>query len=481
MKNASHSGSRADGLPGRSMLSRHVHGATQGLDRVGWRHALDVILLIAATTFQVYPAMAAELPAYEDEDGNSLKPSISLEGAFFPQSQSWFGESRTNLGDKSDYWFEEVLTLGLDGNLTLDGFGSLYGRASGIAAATQRTDAAGSNVPDDTQEDISWEDAYVGWNSGDLLADSLGSGALDFSYGRQKYEVGSGFLFDDAGSDGRERAAYWIGPHKAFEQAAIARLETGGLLGRAVFLEPNDNPDSDTRLYGVDLQWTEEGLGSAGIGYYHILDSETDTRDGLDVYDVRIDATPLSRVGFLPGLTLKGEFAFEENGDRVEAYGAYGEVGYDFGATVPWRPYVSYRFAHFTGDELDTSSRDENFDPLFYGFNDWGTWLQGEILGEYVLLNQNLNSHTVRLRLSPGDDLTVNLLYYHFSLDEAESFGVSDSDFADELNLIVDYAMNDNLAFSVIGALADPHEGATEFTGGDDVWYYGMLYTILSF
>lgn len=426
-------------------------------------------------------AEAWEPPAYDDGQGNTLKPSISLEGAFFPQSGSWFGESEANLGEKSDYWFEEAITLGVDGTLSLGGYGYLYGRASGVAAATQRTDAAGSNVPDDTQEDVSWEDGYVGWNSGDLLIDSLGSGAIDLSYGRQKYEVGSGFLFDDGGSDGRDRAAYWIGAHRAFEQAAIARITTGGLLGRAVFLEPNDNPDSDTRLLGGDLQWTSEGLVTVGAGYYHILDSDSDSRDGMNVYDVRAEATPLSQAGFLPGLTLKGEYAFEENGDRLEAHGAYGELGYDFAGALPWAPYVSYRYAVFSGDDPDSSDRDENFDPLFYGFKDWGTWIQGEILGEYVLLNQNLVSHTIRLQAAPTDDLTVNLLYFHFSLDEAESFGVSDSDFADEIDLVIDYSLNDNVSFSILGALADPHEGATEFTGGDDVWYYGMFYTNISF
>ena len=42
-----------------------------------------------------------------------------------------------------------------------------------------------------------------------------------------------------------------------------------------------------------------------------------------------------------------------------------------------------------------------------------------------ILLNQNLDSHTVRLRVSPSQDLTVNLLYYHFTLDEAEALQVA--------------------------------------------------------
>lgn len=444
----------------------------------GW--SCRAALLPAVMACGIASTQAGELPSYQDDAGNSLTPSVSLEGAFFPQSGSWFGESEANLGDKSDYWFEEVLTLGVDGKLSLGDNGYFYGRASGLVTATQRTDAAGSNVPEDTVEDVAWEDGYVGWNSGDISGDGFGIDTLDLSYGRQRFKLGSGFLFADGGSDGRQRGAYWIGARKAFEQAAIVRIDAGGLTARGVYLEPNDRPDTDTMMSGLDLEWTEEDLVTAGIGYYHIIDSETETREGMNIIDVRVETTPLRNAGFLPGLTLSGELAYEENGNRQEGYGTYGEVGYDFADTVPWAPYVSYRYAYFSGDDPGTSEN-ENFDPLFYGFDDWGTWFQGEILGEYVLLNQNLISHTVRLRVAPANDLTVNLLYYHFTLDEAEGFGVGRSDFADEVNLVFDYTLNDNVSFSVLGGLADPHEGAEEFTGGDDVWYYGMFYTRLGF
>jgi hypothetical protein len=63
----------------------------------------------------------------------------------------------------------------------------------------------------------------------------------------------------------------------------------------------------------------------------------------MDVYDVRAKLTPLKPVGVLPGLTLKGEYVREDNGDRQRGRGYYGELGYDFGDAVPWKPYLSYR------------------------------------------------------------------------------------------------------------------------------------------
>lgn len=429
-------------------------------------------------------AAAAEwpaLPTYEGTSGSKLTPSLSLEGAFFPQSQSWFGKSRDNLGKSSTYWFEEVAKLAVDGEMGLGKVGQLYGRVSALATATQRTDAAGSDVPNDTPSDLAWEDAYLGWRSADLLNDTLGHDALDLSFGRQRYQVGSGFLFWSGAGNGGDRAAYWIGPRKAFRNAGIARLTTHGVDARAVYLEPDDNPQSNTKLYGLDLQWSDEDLGSVGGGAYHIFESDIDTRDGMDLFDVRADLTPLKRTGVLPGLTVKGEYANESNGDELRAEGWYGELGYDFADVLPWSPYLSYRYAHFSGDDPSTSNRDENFDPLFYGFNDWGTWYQGEILGEYVLLNQNLNSHTVRLAFSPTEDIKVNLIYFTFEIDDARSFGVDSSKFADEFDVAVDYTLSDNVFFSFVGAVANAHSGATDYTGGNDLWSYGMVYTNVSF
>jgi hypothetical protein len=91
---------------------------------------------------------------------------------------------------------------------------------------------------------------------------------------------------------------------------------------------------------------------------------------------------------------------------------------------------LSYRYAYFSGNDPD-SSKSEDFDPLFYGLYEsdpggeneqveWGTWIQGEIIGEFVLLNSNLKTHTVRLRAYPLDELWFNLIYYRFLLDRPE-------------------------------------------------------------
>lgn len=439
---------------------------------------------MAALAFGV-PAAADEapplgLPSWESESGSSLVPFVKLQGAYFAQSSSWYGRSRENLGRRSTDWVEGVVSLGGDGVLSLGGAGALYGGVTALGAGTALgTDAAGTNASSNNVTDSSLERYVVGWRSASLFPD-LDENALDLSVGKQTYQIGSGFLFWDAGSDGGDRGAFWIGPYQAFERTAVARLTSFGVTGNLAYLSPNDNPNTNTELWTFDLAYERAGLGSIGGGYSHIFASDLATRDGMDVWDVRAELTPLASFDVLPGITLKGEYVREDNGDRLRANGWYGEIGYDFSAALPWSPYLSYRYARFSGDSPD-SSRDQGFDPLFYGFSDWGTWFQGEILGEYVLLNQNLKSHTLRLRLQPTESLTVNLLAFRFLLDEPASLGVESDQFATEVDLIVDYELNDHVSFSVVGAWSSPDDGAKEFTGGNDDWLYAMVYTSIAF
>ncbi len=106
----------------------------------------------------------------------------------------------------------------------------------------------------------------------------------------------------------------------------------------------------------------------------------------------------------LPGLSLYGEFAYEENGGRAQAFGYALQAGY---RVDEWwgKPSFAYRYAYFSGDDPDTENKNEAFDPLAYGGSDWGTWFQGEIIGHYVLLNTNLKTHLVRFDLHPFDNV----------------------------------------------------------------------------
>jgi hypothetical protein len=423
------------------------------------------------------------LGIWEGARDSYLRGTLKAEGGYFDQGNAWFGNAKANIGASTGSWYEWVVHPGVEGSYFFEQNGEVYGRFSVVNGNTEDIDAAGSNVGQGNNGDASHtavENAYLGWRSGDLFG-SLGKDFLDVSFGMQQYVAGNGFLLYSQSSNGGSRGAYWSGERKAAEYAGIAKVNYGNFKGDLVYFKANDNPDSDTKVGGVTLDYALGDFGSVGGGYYSV-DSDIQTRDGMDVYDVRFQTTPFKAFDtpdVLKPVRFDGEYVYEDNGNELEADGWYLAVGYDW-SDVTWKPGLTYRYAAFQGDSPD-SSKSQNFDPLFYGFYDWGYWFQGEILGEYVLTNSNLNSHMVRLSVDPLNSIHVNLFFYRFKLDNASGFGVQSDDFADEWNLTIDWTANDSFAMSLVGAYAKPDDGAKEFSGGDDDWSYGMLYATYSF
>ena len=130
---------------------------------------------------------------------------------------------------------------------------------------------------------------------------------------------------------------------------------------------------------------------------------------------------------------------------------------------------------HFSGDDPTTATEDEAFDPLQYGFEDWETWYIGEVWGEYVHFNSNLDAHQVFLWAYPYENLRAGAVFINFQVDETDTGGfysVSDEDMGNEFNLIADWSVNDNMAISAVYAAFFPGGGAEDLFGGtDQTWH----------
>lgn len=431
------------------------------------------------------------LQIYEGSDA-LLKATFVLQTAGFRDIHSWWGKAQQNIGGSGNDWFELGVQPGLEGQLDLGSYaGTVYGRVSGIFTLTAGgLDAAGSNFDPRTPSDVTIGQAYLGWRSGDAIP-FLGPDAIQLSFGSQEYEVGSGLLFWDGGTDGGPRGGFWLGMRRAFELAGIARLETHGVKAEVVFLRPDDVPNTSTYLYGTNWEVAlgENGrLGTLGAGYWKIDRSKQIRREGLSVYDVRADLSPLDGGTLLPGLRLAGELAYEYNPDLVDANAWFGEAGYAF-ESIPAQPYASYRYAFFSGP--GRRSFEGRFDPLFYGGSDWGTWYVGEILGNFVLTNSNIVFHTLRLRFAPRDDLVVHLLGHYAELDRLpneiasrvsmRAASVTSRRVAEEVDLVAEWTATDWLSLSGVIGAAFPNQAAQEYTGGAETWVHFMLFSQIAF
>lgn len=417
-----------------------------------------------------------------------LRPTIMLEGAAFSESNAYQGASRNVIGDHVGDWYEYAITGGLEGAFELGDSGILYGRASAIGAGSQGLDAAGSDFDDRYPEKLEMEDAYLGWRSGTLFP-ALGEDALDLSVGKQRYQIGSGFFMWDGASDGGKRGAFWIAPRKAFYSTAIARLTSGPYKLEAFYLEPDDEPFTSTDAAGANFEYTAVETGTLGISYLEILDSDVESRDGMNFVDWRLALTPLASDR---SFSLSGELALEVNGSDSHSHAWYAETGYEFDETA-WTPFVSYRCSWFGGDDDDDDEL-EVWDPLWYGFDDWSTWYVGEIIGGFVAVNRDLIMQTVRVRAQPTDSLTVQLIYNHYRLvdrvDEIvardvnpRAANIHSKHVGQGIDLIGDLGVNDHLSFTGVVAAFDPGAGMQQYaeTDSGSWWLHFMLYTKVSF
>jgi hypothetical protein len=431
--------------------------------------------LLLGAALVTTPALAG----YEllNEDGTKLTFNFDAVIAGFVGDDSWFGASKEFLGGPTNNWVEYGAEPRLSLETPLAG-GTVFGQLSAVATKTGSDDASGLTIGINA-EDADVEQANLGWKIDNVFS-GLANDTVSISAGRQDYLIGTGMLIADGHADGGERGGWYIGMRKSFQESVIARLKSDEMLLEGFRLE-NQPRDGGTEgdVWGINGEYVFFGTTRVGLTYMepqaNNLESPYD--EALDIYNGRLDWTP---EGSLKGVKLSGEYAHEEN-DIIEADGWYTELGYQFEQTS-WTPTLSYRYAYFEGDDPDTS-KDEEWRSIAYGFTDYGSWYQGEITGNYPLGNSNLISNRVRLKVQPLESITMNLMYYDFTLDQQQVFGdpVSSDDWGDEIDLTLDWTATDSIL--VIGVLgySSPGDAAKEWTGGDKDWLYGMLYLSYSY
>jgi hypothetical protein len=415
----------------------------------------------------------------------SLRPTLNAQLVGFAEGNSGFG-GRWSFGpvNEADEWFETSNEVGLNAVYDAGRYGTFTARVSGVFSLTGGgVDAAASNGSQINNHKYTLESGYLTWQSGDLFP-ILGFNALEIGVGNQNYEVFDGLLLWDGGQDGGVRGGSWLNPRKAFRETGIVRLNLADVVLEGFELKFNDDPDTHTHLAGGRIEYAENDWImkhlKVGFVYLNIYDSQTVSRDGLNVYYGYHEATPLQS---LPDLTYTASLVYEDNSKVAglsSAVGWYLAPSYRF-SSLPWKPQLFYRYASFSGGGT------RGFDPLFTGLTEWGTWFQGEILGEFVVSNSNLNSNQVRLELEPNDALTLNLIYYEFSLyDKRQDFGVtpstvSSSSLADEVDLILDVSLANWWSMTATLAVAVPNHGFREAVDGSETWISSMLYTNFNF
>jgi hypothetical protein len=307
---------------------------------------------------------------------------------------------------------------------------------------------------------------------------------LDFSIGKQIYQLRDGFLLSKipVSTSIGERAALYLGPRLASENTVLVRAKAFGVGLDAFLIEPSeiDEIATNTQLAGVDLKY-QYSNADAAFTYFYVPESESFyrtpdgrrlPREGLRTFNPSLSITKL--LG-LDGLWAKAEYAYQDHEDfSMAAQAGYLWGGYQ-AKRLAWQPTFSYRWSIFTGDDPDTQTF-ERFDPLFSG--GLGNFLPGIVFSK-VYKNANLITNRATFSVKPADTLEFLLDYFHHRADELNNLGgigplqtLQSKDIGQEVTLATFYYIGKHLFFQGIASVGIPGEAIDAAVGGGaENWY----------
>jgi hypothetical protein len=416
--------------------------------------AARIAVCLGASLFTC--ATLADYEVYNEHD-TTIDLQFMTIGAQFGQDQAWFGESHSFLNVSASHWTEFGAEPGLKFESKL-GPGTFFGAVSGVYTRSSGDDASGVTTGMSEESKTNLEQGNLGYKFSDVFS-GLEEDTVSVQLGRFDYSIGTGMLINDGGSDGGDRGGWYLGMRKAFQNGAIVKLDSKTLKAEVFRFKNNPRrggPQGEARGTNVDYTFGESGAVTLGGSFLRVYPEGSG--EDAHVYDGRASWTVWR------GLTFSGEYAYEDGDDSLSGKGYYAQALYEF-SDVAWTPSVSYRYALF----------DDEFNPLAYGFTDYGYWFQGEIAGNYPLFNNNLKSNMFRVNVTPIEGVVVNLFYYNFKLANPTAFGVASDDFGDEVDLTVDWQATDRIYVAAVLASLTPGDAAEEWTGGGKDWLYAML------
>jgi len=443
-------------------------------------------------------------------------------------------------------WSELFLHPELKASFETETAGTFYGDVSGQLTATGGDgDASLTSTTYGHPVLLDIENAYAGWRSGKTLTSlGLDEDALDLSGGRQSFRVGDGFLISNGVNNAGKRGGWWNQSRTAFAQTGIVKASHGPVRGDIFYLQNDssqqkvqENLDqAKAKIVGANIEVfgnADQAEGGpvrngattfadrkwyAGVTYFNVVNASNDgpfsfgsafgrgnnytvtntvtsNREGMNVVSLHLGGNFIPAV---PDFSLYGNYVYESNSrvnSKVDASAWYIEPGYQL-SDVLWAPKLSYRYAHFSGDSNPNDNKKTAYDPFFYNSvsRGYGTWFMGEIVGNYVISNSNVNVHMLNFSVNPRDDLKLSVLGYLYNYDKKTQYSnanaaMTSDNLAREIDFVAEWTITDNVALSAAFAAAQSGTGYRQYQkttnsslGNDnDTWLLGETSVIVKF
>lgn len=396
----------------------------------------------------------ADISLYKD-DTTEVNANVNLALAAFHSDRGYIPGQENKKYD----WQEGYIQYGLGLSHKTENAGTIYAKANLVSAATWGDGDAGGYT-DGSESATKVEDAYIGWKSGNLFP-LLGDDGLDISFGQQSLCLGNGFLIcSDAPNLGNAPAypqqyhrnsggTYYLAAHRDFKDTGIIKFgQNLPVYGSIFTFKSNNAIQMYARFTGANVGYHNKN-NSLELTYLHnnsVDRSLTDPdilganafRENMNVYSLR-GTTDLN----LKNTSFAFEYAYQDkkNGDTASA--GYIKSQYDF-ADMKWKPSISARYSRFS----------KNWDNLFIGASQYGTWFQGEVAYNYSgPFNNNTQIFNLGFSVSPAENLTLGVLAYKFdTLNKTDTINFSGK----ELDLYGVWNIKKNLMLSPVLAFYKP-------------------------
>ena len=355
------------------------------------------------------------LPTLHQDNRSTLSMILSSGLGAYSDANPWFG--RADLftsgspiaGERPGRrasWTEGFAEAGIHG-ATQVGATPYY--AYGAFSALTSWSVGQDIYRSDTRSFTAIEQAYAGV----LYADPDTDASFNVSVGRQNISLNDGFLihFVRGSSNIAERGGTYIGPRNANDFSLVADVRSGAWSAKAFYIDPDELPlvDSRSTFAGLNVRRTVTPTLSFDASVIAVPRSNSTfalpagdrlRRKGLMTW---AGHAHWRRAFGTDGMWAEGELAHQTHRHHpVSAWAGYGLMGYRFHG-MPWKPSLSYRYAHASGDKPQ-SSRYERFDPLLS--TGLGNWLQGITFGK-VTSNSNLAVHRIQFNVTPEPQLNL--------------------------------------------------------------------------
>lgn len=308
------------------------------------------------------------------------------------------------------------------------------------------------------------------WN---VQGEGLFGGGFGFTIGRQEFGFGDGFLVWDGVSD---KATVWTAGIRSMPGVRVNWRN--GPLELTLFSARTQKPilvldgfggghHGRSRLHGVHL-----AIDTTPLGNWEVAAFSRDDDSIIDADTLALSVRGEHTLKLLPALSLAGELVRESGTVRLldglpsasaqdrNAWGGHLDATWKFSA--PMEPYLKISRVMMSGDDPDTRDY-EGYDPMFFGWVDWGTWYVGSI-SAWEVFSTNERASLVELGLRPSSTTHLRVQFYDIQLDRESSPGAG-RNWSHEINTILDWTPPGPLIYGLAMNYAEPRSAAHAFVG----------------